>query len=96
MTTSAQDTVERMIVEGSPFEDIEQFIETLMLPGAQLSALWLLAWAEATDSLTRRQVVAEVLAGDDRPRAPLLAACPARRASSRTRARPSVSQRRGM
>ena len=65
MTTGAQGTVERMIGEGTPFEDIEHYIEKLALPGEQLSALWLLAWAEATDPLTRRRVVAEALAGSD-------------------------------
>jgi hypothetical protein len=65
MTTGAQGTVERMIGEGTPFEDIEQYIETLALPSEQLGALWLLAWAEATDPLTRRRVVAEALTGSD-------------------------------
>lgn len=65
LTTRAQATVERMIADGSPFEDIEQYIETLALPSEALGALWLLAWAEATDLLTRRRVVAEVLAGPD-------------------------------
>ena len=63
MTTGAQGTVESMIGEGTRFEDIERYIETLALPSEQLSALWLLAWAEATDPLTRRRVVAEALAG---------------------------------
>ncbi len=76
MTTGAQDTVERMIGEGLPFEDIEQYIETLALPSEQLSALWLLAWAEATDPLTRRQVVAEALAGSGGLPGPRLAAAP--------------------
>jgi hypothetical protein len=65
MTNVAQGTIERMIGEGSPFEDIERYIDTLALPSEQLGALWLLAWAEATDPLTRRQVVAEALAGSD-------------------------------
>jgi hypothetical protein len=65
MTISAQDTVERMIHEGTPFEDIEQYIETVALPSEQLAALWLLAWAEATDPVTRRRVVAEALASSD-------------------------------
>jgi hypothetical protein len=65
MTNGAQGTVERMICEGTRFEDIEQYIETLALPSEQLGALWLLAWAEATDPLTRRRVVAETLAGYD-------------------------------
>jgi len=76
MTTGAQGTVERMIGKGSPFEDIEQYIDTLALPSEQLGALWLLAWAEATDPLTRRQVVAEALAGSDGLPGPRPAATP--------------------
>jgi hypothetical protein len=52
--TDAQRAVERMIGEGTPFEHIEQFIETLELPSHHLSALWLLAWAEATERLGPR------------------------------------------
>jgi hypothetical protein len=75
MTTGAQGTVESMIGEGTRFEDIERYIETLALPSEQLSALWLLAWAEATDPLTRRRVVEEALAGSDGlPGSPLAAA----------------------
>jgi hypothetical protein len=94
MTTGAQDTVERMISEGSRFQDIERYIETLPLPSEQLGALWLLAWAEATDPLMRRQIVAEALAGDDHLPAPL----PGAAASSSARAphdeRPLESVRR--
>jgi hypothetical protein len=67
MTSGAQGAVERMIAAGAPFEDIEQYIDQLALPSEQLSALWLLAWAEATEPLTRRQIVAEVFAGYDGP-----------------------------
>jgi len=75
MTISAQDTVERMIREGTRFEDIEQYIETVALPSEQLAALWLLAWAEATDPVMRRRVVAEALASSDGlPGSPLGAA----------------------
>ena len=62
MTTGAQDAVERMIAQGAPFECIEQYIELLPLSSEQLSALWLLAWAEATDPITRRQIVGAALA----------------------------------
>ena len=65
MTSGAQGTVERMIGESTPFEEIEQYIATLALPSDQLGALWLLAWAEATDPVTRRRVVAEALTGSD-------------------------------
>jgi len=63
MTTGAQGNVERMIDERTSFEEIEQYIATLALPSEQLGALWLLAWAEATDPVTRRRVVAETLIG---------------------------------
>jgi hypothetical protein len=76
MTAGAHGTVERMIGAGTPFEDIEQYIETLALPSEQLAALWLLAWAEATDPLTRRRVVAEALAGSDGLSGSSLAAAP--------------------
>jgi hypothetical protein len=75
-TSGAQAIVERMIGDGLPLEDIEEFIETLALRSEQLAALWLLAWAEATDPLTRRQVVAETLAGDDCLPAPPIADAP--------------------
>jgi hypothetical protein len=66
MTSGAQEAVERMIEDGVPFDQIELYIETLVLPSDHLGALWLLAWAEATDQSTRRRVVAEVLAGGER------------------------------
>jgi hypothetical protein len=83
MTTVAQATVERMIIEGTPFEDIEQYIETLALPGAQLGALWLLAWAETTDPVTRRRIVAEALAGSDPVPGSSLAPAPSASAPAR-------------
>jgi hypothetical protein len=68
VTTWAQLTVEGLIGQGAPFESIEEYTETLPLPSEQLGALWLLAWAEATDPATRRLVVAELLgAPRDRP-----------------------------
>lgn len=51
-----------MIDRGAPFDRIEAYIETLPLPHVQLSALWLLAWAESTDAPTRRRIVAETIA----------------------------------
>jgi hypothetical protein len=65
MTSGAQEVVERMIAEGVPFDEIERYIDTMELPSEHLGALWLLAWAEATDPFTRRRVVAEVLAGEE-------------------------------
>jgi hypothetical protein len=75
VNSDAQAVVERMIGDGAPFEDIEQYIDALPLPSEQLGALWLLAWAEATDPVTRRRVVADALAGvSDPPRSQLAAA----------------------
>ena len=54
--------VNTMIDQGAAFDQIEDYINTLELPSEQLSALWLLAWAEAADPATRRQVVEVALA----------------------------------
>jgi len=62
MLTDEHQAVNTMIDRGAAFDRIEDYINTLTLPGEQLSALWLLAWAEATDPSTRRQVVEETLA----------------------------------
>ncbi len=53
--------VNTMIVQGAGFERIEDYINTLKLPSEHLSALWLLAWAEAADAASRRRMVAEML-----------------------------------
>ncbi|MEA2638502.1 MAG: hypothetical protein QOE18_1559 [Chloroflexota bacterium] len=53
--------VNTMIDRGAAFDQIEDYINTLTLPGEQLSALWLLAWAEAADPGTRRQAVEQTL-----------------------------------
>jgi hypothetical protein len=84
VTTGPQLTVEGLIGQGAPFEDIEEYIATLPLPSEQLGALWLLAWAEATDFATRRRVVADALAAPrDRSGGP--GAPTARGASARSR-----------
>jgi hypothetical protein len=61
MLTDEHRAVNTMIDHGTPFDHIEDYINTLPLPSAHLSALWLLAWAEATDRATRRRVIAETL-----------------------------------
>ena len=61
MLTDEHHAVNTMIDRGAAFDQIEDYINTLALPGQQLSALWLLAWAEAADPATRRQVVEETL-----------------------------------
>jgi hypothetical protein len=94
MTTGAQGTVESMIGEGTPFEEIEQYIETLALPSEQLAALWLLAWAEATDPPTRRRVVAEALAGSEGLPGSSLAAAPSASARAPRDERRLVSTQR--
>jgi hypothetical protein len=48
MLTEEHDAVNTMIDRGASFDHIEQYIDTLVLPEAQLGALWLLAWAEAS------------------------------------------------
>jgi hypothetical protein len=62
MLTDEHHAVNTMIDLGAAVDRIEDYINTLTLPGEQLSALWLLAWAEAADPATRRQVVEETLA----------------------------------
>ena len=62
MLTDEHHAVNTMIDQGAAFDQIEDYINTLALPGEQLSALWLLAWAEAADPATRRQVVEVTLA----------------------------------
>ena len=61
MLTDEHHAVNTMIDRGAAFGRIEDYINTLALPSEQLSALWLLAWAEAADPATRRQVVEETL-----------------------------------
>ncbi len=69
MLTDEHHAVNTMIDQGAAFDQIEDYINTLALPGEQLSALWLLAWAEAADPATRRQVV-EVTLGSIHQQAP--------------------------
>ena len=64
MLTDEHHAVNTMIDQGAAF-DQGDYINTLALPGEQLSALWLLAWAEATDPATRRHVVEATLASAD-------------------------------
>jgi hypothetical protein len=62
LLTAEHRAVDAMIRSGIPFEHIENYINGLKLPSEQLGALWLLAWAEATDRATRRRIVAQALA----------------------------------
>lgn len=71
VTIEALQAVEALIAGGAAFEEIERYIDTFPLPSVHLSALWLLAWAEATDPIERRRVVTDALVGStdrlDRP-----------------------------
>jgi hypothetical protein len=67
MLTDEHHTVNTMIDQGEPFGQIEDYINSLLLRSEQLGALWLLAWAGATDSATRRQVVSETLTSAAQP-----------------------------
>jgi hypothetical protein len=64
-----QRAVNSMIGEGRSFVEIEDYINALVLPSAQLGALWLLAWTEATDPQTRSRLIADTIAalGDAGP-----------------------------
>ncbi len=61
--TDEHGAVNTMIVQGQSFGQIEDYIDALSLPRAQLAALWLLAWTEATDPETRSRLIAETLSG---------------------------------
>ncbi len=60
--TDEHRAVNSMIDQGRSFVEIEDYIDALLLPSAELGALWLLAWTEATDPQTRRQLIAETIA----------------------------------
>jgi hypothetical protein len=62
MLTEEHHAVNTMIRDGVSFDHIEDYINSLVLPNEHLSALWLLAWVEATNPATRQRVVAETLA----------------------------------
>jgi hypothetical protein len=47
--------VEAMVVEGVPFDELEDYIETLPLDTERQSALWLLAWTFTTNRPLREQ-----------------------------------------
>jgi hypothetical protein len=60
--TDEQCAIDSMIDQGRSFDEIEDYINALRLPSAQLGALWLLAWTEATDPLIRSQLIADTIA----------------------------------
>jgi hypothetical protein len=62
MQSHTEHAVETLVAQSVPFDEIEQYIDGLPLDSDQRSALWLLAWAEATNPATRSRVMADTLA----------------------------------
>jgi hypothetical protein len=54
MLSYEQDVVETLIEDGAPFDVVEAYIDTVALPLEESSALWLLAWAQATNPAAHR------------------------------------------
>ena len=52
--TLAEEHVEIMLTVGSPFDEIEDYINETKLRDHQKSALWLIAWSEQERSVQRR------------------------------------------
>jgi hypothetical protein len=59
--TLAEEHVQMMLTVGSPFDDIEDYINKTKLRDHQKSALWLIAWSGQERSVQRR-VAHEALA----------------------------------
>ena len=59
--TLAEEHVEMMLTVGSPFDEIEDYINETKLRDHQKSALWLIAWSGQERSVQRR-VAHEALA----------------------------------
>ena len=59
--TLAKEHVEMMLTVGSPFDEIEDYINQTKLRDHQKSALWLIAWSGQERSVQRR-VAHEALA----------------------------------
>jgi hypothetical protein len=59
--TLAEEHVEMMLTVGSPFDEIEDYINKTKLRDHQKSALWLIAWSGQERSVQRR-VAHEALA----------------------------------
>jgi hypothetical protein len=60
-TTLAEGHVQMMLTTGSPFDEIEDYINTTKLRDLQKSALWLIAWSGQARTVQRR-VAHEALA----------------------------------
>jgi hypothetical protein len=59
MLGQAEHTVEALIAEGAPLDQIEARIDELPLDREERSALWLLAWVNATNPAARRRTVSD-------------------------------------
>ena len=64
--TLAEGHVQMMLSIGSPFDEIEDYIDKTRLRAYQKSALWLLAWSEQERSVQRR-VAHEALSASAEP-----------------------------
>jgi hypothetical protein len=53
-TTHAEGHVHMMLTVGSPFDEIEDYINRTKLRDLQKSALWLIAWSGQERSVQRR------------------------------------------
>jgi hypothetical protein len=60
MFATCQNTVERMIRDGNPFEEVEDYINATSFAEDQKAALWLLAWSYQ-DPPVQRRVAKEAL-----------------------------------
>lgn len=49
--------VDKMIENGTPFHEIEDYIEATTLPDEHKSALWLLAWGAIRSPWQRREIL---------------------------------------
>jgi hypothetical protein len=58
--TLAEEHVQMMLTTGSPFDEIEDYINKTKLRDQQKSALWLIAWSGQEHSV-QRQVAHEAL-----------------------------------
>jgi hypothetical protein len=59
MLGQAEYTVETLIAEGAPLDQIEARIDELPLDREERSALWLLAWVKATNPAARRRTLSD-------------------------------------
>ena len=64
--TLAEEHVQMMLTVGSPFDEIEDYINKTKLRDHQKSALWLIAWSEQERSVQRR-VAHEALSASAEP-----------------------------